>query len=86
MTSASQEKNWNNWRDESFWIFIIKEIELLQFFGKKVLREWIDCLVLNVAHRLLVAIRFPKKDRREQTLRLDTSQQAQLRVQTLYLA
>ena len=48
--------------------------------GYKILREWIRCLYNNVIDRLCVATSQSIKDRREQMLRLDTSELALIRV------
>ena len=48
--------------------------------GYEILREWIRCLYNNVIDRLCVATSQSINDRREQMLRLDTSQLALIRV------
>ena len=52
--------------------------------GHKVLKEWIQCLCLNVVNSLRVATSHSTNNRRVQTLRLNKNQQALIRDPTVH--
>ena len=69
------ENDWNTWRVEKFFVFIVQKFWLFQpVRDKKNSREWIRCLYTNVIDRLCVATNQSTNDQRKQTLQLDTSQ------------
>ena len=75
------EKDWNTCRVEKICVFIVQEFLVNSVRpGYRTLREWIRCSFNNEINCLFVATSLSKNDRREQMIRLDTSQLALIRV------